>query len=160
MDAIAAAAGLSKRSLYYHFESKDDLAAAMLDHQNRLTFEHIGGWDDGTAKTCAQFLSALFKQLEDQAKSPHWLGSGFTRLTMELAELSGHPARVSARNHKAALEAWVAGELKNHGSEDAEKLAREVILLVEGAMTLTLIHGDTAYVAAAAKAAERLTELQ
>jgi AcrR family transcriptional regulator len=158
MDAIARAAGLTKRSLYYHFDSKDDLTAAVLDHQHRLAFEHIGDWDDGTAETCADFLSTMFKQLEDWAQSPRWLGSGFTRLTMELAELPGHPARQSAHRHKAALEDWLASKLEKFGVENAGYMARQVVLLIEGAMTLTLIHGDTAYITAAAEAAQLLAK--
>ena len=34
VDAMAEAAGVTKRTLYYHFESKDALVAAVLDHQH------------------------------------------------------------------------------------------------------------------------------
>ena len=36
MDGIAAAARVTKRTLYYHFESKDLLLATVLDVQHRL----------------------------------------------------------------------------------------------------------------------------
>ena len=42
------------------------------------------------------------------------------------------------------------------GLEDAAKRSREIFVLLEGAMALILIHGDTAYAAAAAEAARRL----
>ena len=131
MDAIAKEAGLTKRSLYYHFESKDDLAAAVLDHQNTLAMAHVGNWDDGSAATCGQFLSAMFDQLQDWANSPRWLGSGFSRMTMELADLPGHPARLSARNHKAALEEWLAGQLADRGARDTQELSRQTLVLIE-----------------------------
>ena len=156
MDAIASATGVTKRTLYYHFDSKDTLVAAVLDYQHRLAFAHIGQWRKGTARTACEFLADMFEQLESWAATPRWLGSGFSRLACELAEMPGHPARLAARSHKAELEHWLIGELGKLGAPDPAGLARHVMLLVEGAMTLTLIHGDTAYVSSAAAAAKRL----
>jgi AcrR family transcriptional regulator len=36
MDEIAAAARVTKRTLYYHFRSKDDLIAAALERQHEI----------------------------------------------------------------------------------------------------------------------------
>lgn len=156
MDGIASAAGVTKRTLYYHFESKDMLVAAVLDKQHQLALAHIGQWHKGTSRTASEFVGQMFEQLERWAATPRWLGSGFSRLATELAEMPGHPARVAARNHKGDLELWLADELAKLGAADPAGLARHAVLLVEGAMTLTLIHGDTAYVASAAAAATQL----
>lgn len=153
MDGIATATGVTKRTLYYHFDSKDTLVAAVLDHQHRLALAHIGQWRSGTVTTASEFMAQMFEQLESWAATPRWLGSGFSRLATELAEMPGHPARHAARNHKADLERWLAGELEKLGDPDPTGLARHAVLLVEGAETLTLIHGDTAYVSSAAAAA-------
>ena len=75
---------------------------------------------------------------------------------MELADLPGHPARVIARHHKAAREAWWANLLRQSGVSSPLQRAREVVLLMEGAMAMILIHGDRKYAEAAAKAAKRL----
>ena len=158
VDAIAEAAGITKRTLYYHFDSKDSLVAAVLDHQHLHALGQIQLWGGETARTPAEFLKRLFGQLEIWASRPKWLGSGFTRLTMELAHLPGHPARHAAHQHKAAIEEWLAGELKRLGSPDSRQLARQTMLLIEGCLSLILIHGDTGYAAAAAEAAGRLAE--
>ena len=55
---------------------------------------------------------------------PRWLGSGFTRLVVELADLPGHPARVVARRHKALLERQLAELLARAGIADATDAAR------------------------------------
>ena len=62
---------------------------------------------------------------------PHWAGSGFTRLAVELADLPGHPAREIARRHKAALEAHLAALLTSAGLPGAAERTREIYLLVE-----------------------------
>ena len=158
MDAIASAAGVTKRTLYYHFESKDALAAAVLEHQHLFALARIQGWSSGSSKTPADYLAALFERLESWASEPRWLGSGFTRLTMELADLPGHPVRRAAHQHKLAVESWLAAELKRLGARSPRDLARQVMLLIEGCLSLVLIHGDTAYVSAAAQAADRLAK--
>jgi AcrR family transcriptional regulator len=41
MDDIAARAGITKRALYQHFPSKDDLMAATLAHSSKLAIERL-----------------------------------------------------------------------------------------------------------------------
>ena len=48
-DAIALKAGVTKRALYYHFDSKDALVAAVLDHQHALALDQIKSWGRASA---------------------------------------------------------------------------------------------------------------
>ncbi|TGV79729.1 TetR/AcrR family transcriptional regulator, partial [Mesorhizobium sp. M00.F.Ca.ET.149.01.1.1] len=41
VDAVAEKAGLTKRTLYYHFKSKDDLIAAYLDARDQPNREQL-----------------------------------------------------------------------------------------------------------------------
>jgi AcrR family transcriptional regulator len=155
MDAIAAAAGVTKRTLYHHFESKDALLAAVLHQQSEhalALFRRMGT----RAATQADLLEVVFGGIGRWAAKRGWLGSGYTRLTMELADMPGHPARAVARRHKRELEDWVTSELARMGCGRPEELARQVIILMEGCMCLVLIHGDRSYAAAAGRAAARL----
>jgi len=156
MDAIASAAGVTKKTLYYHFESKDALVAALLEHQRTRALALFQGWADPTAKDAAAFARSLFDKLKHWASSSPWYGSGFTRLTMELADLPGHPARKAAHRHKAEVEAWLAEELRRLGQGEPREVARQLMLLIEGCLSLVLIHQDPSYVPAAADAADRL----
>lgn len=96
MDTIAAEAALTERTLYYHFDSKDALVAAVLDRQHVHAFARIQKWGGRSARSPREFLAELFRELEAWASEPNWLGSGFTRLTMELSNMPGHPARNAA----------------------------------------------------------------
>jgi hypothetical protein len=74
---------------------------------------------------------------------------------VELPEVGGlhhRYERAAAHRHKAAVEARLAEELARSGVGAARDLARELMLLLEGCMTLLLIHRDPAYVAAAGRA--------
>jgi AcrR family transcriptional regulator len=158
MDSISEAAAVTKRSVYYHFESKDALVAAVLANQQEHALALFESWGTKPARSPAQFLSHLFLELERWTTSAQWRGSGYTRLTMELADLPGHPARKAARQHKRAVEGWLATKLSTLGAPRPEHLARETMLLIEGTLSLILIHGEPAYASAAASVAEKLAQ--
>lgn len=75
---------------------------------------------------------------------------------MELADQPKHPARVTARRHKAAMETWLAEEFERRIIKAPGARAREMVLLIEGAITLILVHGSRDYATAASDAAKRL----
>jgi AcrR family transcriptional regulator len=160
VDAIAERAGLTKRSLYYHFASKDDLLAAVFEFHHEFALERIRSWGDRLPGDLAGMLEALFSDLSEWAAKPKWAGPGFTRVVMELADLPGHPARAIASRHKAAVEAWLAAELARRNLPAAKERAREVVILLEGTTALMLIHGDRAFATAAASAAHRLVGIK
>lgn len=156
MDDIAAAAGVTKRSLYYHYDSKDALVGAVLSGQLEQSLRTIRKWGEPPVDTAAAFVDSIFSQLIRWAQSPNWTGSGFTRLTVELADLPGHPARKAASRHKSDIEDWIRKELERLNTSDPAGQARMLCLLIEGATVLTLVHSDTGYLTNAAETARQL----
>lgn len=156
VDAIANRAGVTKRTLYYHFDSKDDVIAEVLEVQHLHLMRQFQGWLDPASDSPSELIGGLFSKLEAWADDPEWLGSGFSRITAELADLKGHPARRAASRHKAAVEAWLGERLAAAGAKEAEELAGQIMVLFEGAMSLALIHGDTGHIRTAMAAAMRL----
>jgi len=152
VDAIAEAAQVTKRTLYYHFDSKDSLLAAVLADQNDLALARIRRWAEKARGEPADIVAILFAELEAWAKQPGWTGTGFTRVAMELADMPGHPARFAASRHKAALEQWLTAQFAADVHE-AAVLARQVVILMEGCQSLALIHGDVSYIRAAGETA-------
>ncbi len=153
MDDIAKAAELTKRTLYHHFNSKDQLLADVLESQHHLALQAFRTFGDNLSGSAETIVEAMFQDLAVWADRPRWAGSGFTRLVIELADLPGHPARLIARRHKAQLEKCFAELLARSGVGRPNELARAVWLLSEGAISLILIHGDRGYSAAASEAA-------
>ena len=156
VDAIAEKAGITKRTLYYHFESKDKLLGEVLDLQHDLAMQRIETWAGRRNSDPLQVIDMLFADLRAWAEKPRWQGSGFTRMAMELAGLPGHPARAAARRHKQAVEDRLAAQFAMLGLTSSQKLAREIRLLTEGCISLMLIHQDSSYADAARAAARRL----
>jgi AcrR family transcriptional regulator len=75
VDAIAAQAGVTKRTLYAHFGSKDALLAAVLDLQHGLALERIGAWSKRLSGNVDALLTALFADLARWATRPRWSGA-------------------------------------------------------------------------------------
>jgi AcrR family transcriptional regulator len=158
MDEIAASAKLTKRTLYHHFESKDQLLADVLEAQHDLGLQAFRTFGAKLSGSPEAIVAGMFRELAVWADRPRWVGSGFTRLVIELADLPGHPARTIARRHKAQLEGCLADLLAESGVEQAKELARAIWLLSEGAISLILVHGDRGYSAAASHAAQMLVQ--
>jgi AcrR family transcriptional regulator len=154
MDEIAQRAKLTKRTLYQHFRSKDELMASALARSSDLALARLEAFRlPGGSEA---MIDSLFSQLAEWASKPRWSGAGFTRVVVELADLRGHPARAIARRHKTLVEVWLASRLGKAGVASSRERAREVTLLMEGAMMLMLIHGDLTYAKSAADAAKLL----
>ena len=156
MDEIAGATKVTKRTLYYHFESKDALLTAVLEAQHLLALAAFRTFGDRLSGSVEAIINGLFRELAVWADKPRWAGSGFTRLVIELADLPGHPARLIARRHKSMLEGHLADMLAKAGVGSPRDIAREIWLLSEGAISLMLVHGDRTYAVAASHAAKRL----
>ena len=156
MDEIAAATPVTKRTLYYHFTSKDELLATVLEIQHRLALEAFRTFGDSLSGSPEAIVEKLFADLAVWSDKPRWAGSGFTRLVIELADMPGHPARAIARRHKAMLEAHFTELLERAKIPSPRERAREIWILSEGAISLILVHRDRSYAAAAAQAAKAL----
>ena len=153
VDAIANAAGITKRTLYQHFGSKDELIEAVLEHQHQMALERIRRWADCITGKPDQMVMTIFEKLAQWAAGTEWQGSGFTRAAVEFADLPGHPARKAARRQKEEVEMYLVEKFAAQDLDDAEQLVREVLLLIEGCQSLALIHGNLDYIDAARHAA-------
>lgn len=154
MDDIAIRANVTKRTLYHHFSSKDDLIKSALAHSSEFALSRLRQFQRSSG--IEDFIDSYFGELSDWAAKPKWSGGGFTRVVVELADLRGHPARAVARQHKVEVERWLTDTIAAAGVPSAARHARQIMLLTEGAMIMMLIHGDRSYAQAAAAAAKAL----
>ena len=156
VDSIAAEANVTKKTLYYHFPSKDALAGAVLEDQTEHSLGLIKEALASDETDPVQAVRKIFEHMRNWARRSGWCGSGFTRIALELAELPGHPARVAAKAHKRLVEDTLAHKLEQQGTPQPNMLARQIVMLIEGALVLMLIRGNYKYAEDAANAAEVL----
>lgn len=155
---IADAAGVTKRTLYNHFPSKDDLVTEVLAGQLAGLEAEFLGWRADPPRSPAEVVRRYFAFVRRQIADPDWLTSGFTRVAMELAWAPQHPARREAARVKRRLEGLLGGALAAASADQPERAARQIALLLEGALVLRLIHGDSAYIDAAEATALALAD--
>lgn len=156
VDAVAEKAGLTKRTLYYHFKSKDDLVAAYLDARDQPNLKQMAGWFEAADGGVDCKVEAIFANLARVARHPKWKGCGFLRTAAELAAMPSHPAVKAGARHKANFESWLSQAMQDRGLADAQALAREIVLLMDGAFSIMLIHRNPDYIEAAGRAAGSL----
>lgn len=160
VDAVAEKAGITKKTLYYHFKSKDDLVTEYLVSRDQPNLEAFATWFDEAEGSAADKTAAIFLRVASNGRHPKWKGCGFIRTAAELANMPGHPAVVVGAKHKKTFEAWLSERYTLAGLMEPEVLARRVVLLMEGAFSTMLIHRDPAYAEEAADTAKCLVELQ
>jgi AcrR family transcriptional regulator len=133
VDTVAAEAGISKRSLYDTFPSKDALVAAYL----RQRIQPLPASDQPPV---AQVL-ALFDQLHARFAKGDFRGCPFVNAVTELAE-DCETARAIALDYKEERRQHIAALLGRAGVRDPEALASQIALLFEGAIASMLVRQD------------------
>lgn len=156
VDAIAEKAGVTKRTLYKHFESKDALIAAYLEAQNEPVLAALARSVTSASGEIAEQIEGLFLGFARQAANPNWHGCPFARAVSELREFENDDVSRIAANHKHLFEHWLEDHLASNNVGDAALVARQLIVLVDGCITQLLIHRDPSYATAAASAAAAL----
>ena len=156
VDAIAAKAGITKKTLYYHFRSKDDLIEAYLASRDQPNLALFKKWFDEAEGSLADRVEAIFRNLAVSAGHPRWKGCGFLRTAAELANMPGHPAMKVGAAHKKKFEAWLCDEFRDRQTARPDELARHIVLLMDGAFSTVLVHHDPDYVVSAGRAAREL----
>lgn len=159
VDAVAEAAGVTKRTLYYHFESKDDLIAAYLEARDQPNLKLFQKWFTETDGDVAAKIEGIFRNLARAARHPKWKGCGFLRTSAELANMPGHPAIRIGAAHKKKFEDWLRQVFEAELVDDAAALARQIRLLLDGSFAVVLLHRDPSYMETAGVAAASLVEL-
>jgi AcrR family transcriptional regulator len=157
VDQIAATAGVTKKTLYYHFPSKDVLVTACYEARADATLGRYRAWagSDGSA---VERLERVFAGVRGYVDSPRFFGCGFMRAASELASKQDHPACGVIARYKHAFEAWLAEMLAADGYADPARLARQVIVLLDGCLAHVMFHRDPSYAEDAARAARRLLD--
>lgn len=158
VDAVAEKAGVTKRTLYYHFKSKDELVAAYLENRDQPNLALFKRWFSEAEGGVADKARSIFQNLARSARHPKWKGCGFLRTSAELANMPGHPAIKIGAAHKKRLEDWLRLGFEAESIVDAPRLARQIVLLLDGSFAIVLLHRDASYMETAGDAAATLIE--
>jgi AcrR family transcriptional regulator len=146
VDTIAAEIGISKRTLYNHFPSKDELISAYLARRFRQP--------PSTDKPPAEQILGTFDSLERRFASKDFRGCPFVNAVAELGA-EDKAAKKIAVAFKESRRVWFRDLLMQLNVANADDLATQLTLLVDGSIAQDLVRDDPS-MARAAKAAARV----
>lgn len=144
VDTIAAEIGISKRTLYNHFPSKDDLIVAYLSRRLKPA-------PPSDRSPMEQILGA-FDRLERTIATGVFRGCPFVNAVAELKE-PAHAANKIAVAFKEQRRVWFQELLERIGIKDAAPLSMQLQILIDGAIAAAIVRGDPKVAAAAREAA-------
>ncbi|MGY0573456.1 TetR/AcrR family transcriptional regulator [Bradyrhizobium sp. RDM12] len=147
VDTIAAEIGISKRTLYNHFPSKDALIAAYLERR----FVHARPSD----KPAAEQILGTFDSLERRFAAKDFRGCPFVNAVAELGP-SDRAVKKIAIAFKESRRVWFRERLNELGVPESDALATQLVLLVDGSIAQDLVRDDPAMARAAKEAAKVL----
>jgi AcrR family transcriptional regulator len=146
VDTISAEIGISKRTLYNHFPSKDELIAAYLARR----FKQVPASD----KPPAEQILGTFDSLERRFARTDFRGCPFVNAVAELGA-EDQAVRKIAIAFKESRRVWFRDLLTQLEVANADDLATQLTLLVDGSIAQDLVRSDPS-MARAAKAAARV----
>jgi AcrR family transcriptional regulator len=147
VDTIAAEIGISKRTLYNHFPSKDALISAYLERR----FVQPRDSD----KSPVEQILGTFDSLERRFASKDFRGCPFVNAVAEVGP-ENRSVRKIAIAFKESRRLWFRDLLVQIGVADPEGLATQLVLLVDGSIAQDLVRDDPAMARAAKEAAKML----
>ena len=135
VDTIAAEIGISKRTLYNHFGSKDGVIAAYLRQREehwqaklQAVWAEIGA---GPIDQVVAYVRAYARPVQPEV----FRGSAFINAAAELADEWSESLSV-IQHSLDRIEAGIDTILSRAGYDDADVLARQVLYLLEGAVAV------------------------
>jgi len=133
VNEVAEAAGVSKVTLYRHFENKDELVAEFL----RRRSDRVSAWLRDVSANAAgpERVLALFDALEQWFAEPAFKGCALVNGAVESRGVEAEARAIAARH----LERHLSLLRELSGDED---MARKLLVLVEGATTVAFVRGD------------------
>ena len=151
MDAVAEMAGITKRTLYYHFDSKDDLVVAYLRHTGERLDASLARAMNRRGGSAMDRLLGLFEDLEARFAREEFRGCPFVNAAAELTESA--PARAEAASYKERMRAWFESGARDLGARDPVALSEQLAILLDGAIAIWLVRRDPRAAARAREAA-------
>ena len=139
VDTVADEIGISKRTLYNHFPSKDALIAAYLTR--RLIALEI------TDSPPLEQILGAFERLERSVANKTFRGCPFVNAVAEVGQEVREASKLAIA-FKERRRLWFRDLLLRLGVGDADRVATQLALLLDGAISASLVRGDPAFVRA------------
>ncbi|WP_431966347.1 TetR/AcrR family transcriptional regulator [Nocardia sp. bgisy134] len=142
VDRLLQESGVGRASFYRHFASKDDLVVAVLEDRDRRWLDWLRESVEARAATPEDAPLAVFDALAERFARKDFRGCAFINTMIEVADRDSAAHRVADRHKRRVIE-YLGELLTAAGRADAEELAGEFALLVDGAIVTAVREGTS-----------------
>lgn len=143
IDRILFVSGVSKMTLYSHFGSKEALVHAVLEREGAAWRAWFCDAINKAAGDGRGRLAAIVPVLSKWFDGGRFYGCPFMNASAEHTKGESR-LRALASAHHAELLAYLGGLARDAGSAEPAMLARQVLLLIDGAIAAMMVSGDPA----------------
>jgi AcrR family transcriptional regulator len=157
IEAILAEAGVAKKTLYSHFGSKEDLIIAVMQRRDDNYRAWFTSEVERRGRTPAERLLACFDVIEEWTRSKDFYGCACINATAEFADPRDPVHKVAAGN-KVFVASYLRDLAREAGLRNPERISHQLLVLIDGAVVVAQVTGNTHIVGDAKKAAGLLVE--
>lgn len=141
MELLVKTAGVSRNSIYRYFANKDELVIAALQRRDARWMQWLRD-EVQRSEGSGERLLALFSALKAWFGSADFRGCAFINTSGETGNPQD-PVRLLAKAHKQKLFEYARELCQAHGTAAPEQQAAQLLILIDGAITVALVMGDS-----------------
>lgn len=142
---IAQVVKISRGNFYYHFKTKDEILAAVIESRLTKTQAMLDAWEAGSESPKSRLLSFANILIANQTPIMRY-GCPVGTLCMELAKLQ-HASRSEASKLFLLFHDWLKRQFSLLGyPNEAERHAMHLLMLSQGVATLANTFKDEAFI--------------
>lgn len=148
---ITEEAGVTKPTLYHHFSSKEEMGVAYLRHQEEVYFASYDDWAR-RSRSLGAFLNMWVAVTHKKVREGNFFGCPFVRFSGQISHDETPAMRAALRKIEDRWFALLAEfidrlirEKKIKADTNAERTAREILTIFQGATMLYVLSRDKAY---------------
>lgn len=142
IDAILEDAAVARRSLYQHFGGKDRLISESLSESARNDEQRYQAVLASAGDDPRERVLAVFDHLDQTTSAPGFRGCRYVSAELSLTSPS-HPAHPVIREYTRHLHEIFRQELENLGHHDPARGADQILVLIDGILTIGAISPGT-----------------
>ncbi|GAA4211187.1 TetR/AcrR family transcriptional regulator [Actinocatenispora rupis] len=154
---LCSAVGASKETLYRHFGSKDGLIEAALEARSERVLRWLTGAAEAAGDAPAARLAAIFDALGGWYAEPGFRGCAIVNSAVQHHHAA--PVRAVAGRHLDRYLHLLIDIAERAGADHPRRLARQLLMLIEGATVLADHAGTDARGSAASDARQAALDL-
>ncbi len=132
IDMIVDHSGVTKKTLYAHFISKEALVVAVLRQYDELARNELKRQVENRGKTAKGRLLGIFDFAENWFLQDDFYGCLFINTVSEYSD-KGTPIRQICQEYKKLLKSYIRELCEQAGASNPQGLAEELAMLLEGA---------------------------